>query len=118
MLYGLRRWETGIQMARKTVLFTIFAGGLVWSVAAVAGQDLAYLTEGNRIPSAVNVGESLSDIDLGEQRGVGASISMPSTRTQSSGPVAVILWDEVSKGRTQNGGANIGVGIQNSSVRN
>lgn len=105
-------------MVRKTVLFTILAGGLVWSVTAVAGQDLAYLTEGNANPSLVGVGESLSGADLNQQRGVGATVRLPNSATDANGPVAVILWDEVSKGRTQNAtGANIGTGMQ-SSYRN
>ncbi|MFO0995842.1 MAG: hypothetical protein U1F33_04095 [Alphaproteobacteria bacterium] len=106
-------------MARKALFFTILAGGLAWSVTAIAGQDLAYLTEGNRVPSAVAVGDSLSLVDLDEQRGSGASIPMPQARTQAGGPVAVILWDEVSKGRTQNSGANnVGTGMQSTNVRN
>jgi hypothetical protein len=107
-------------MIRKSVFFAVLAGGLVWSVAAVAGQDLAYLTEGGltvAISSDIN-SQSLSIIDLDEQRGVGASIPMPSMGVARTGPVAVILWDEVSKGRTQNVSANIGVGIQSTNVRN
>lgn len=106
-------------MVRKTVLFTILAGGLVWSVTAVAGQDMAYLTEGNKSHSLASVGETLSDGDLGQQRGTGASIKLPSSATETNSSVAVILWDEVSKGRTQNiTGTNIGTGTQSSNVRN
>lgn len=107
-------------MTRKALFFITVAAGLAWSVTAVAGEDLAYVAEGNRPVIVVGLGhtQSVSVVDLDEQRGAGASVPMPSTRIPTTGPVAVILWDEVSKGRTQNSGTNIGVGIQGTNVRN
>jgi hypothetical protein len=68
--------------------------------------------------ASISDSQFLNIVDLDQQRGEGATVQMPPARVQGTGPVAVILWDEVSKGRTQNGGANIGVGIQNSNVKN
>ena len=108
-------------MARNVTILSFLLGLMVASGSALAGEDLAFLIEKDESPIRVLAAEAdwPSDVNLADQRGMGLEGSAPAPVGGSGGQTAIILWDEVSKGRTQQGNSySVGSNVQTASVKN
>lgn len=108
-------------MARNLTLLSVLLGFIVASNATLAGDDLAFLVARDEAPAqgVAAASDWQDDVDLANLRGMRLEASAPATNGGAGGQTAIILWDEVSKSRTQQGNSySVGSSVQATSITN
>jgi hypothetical protein len=106
-------------MARNLAMLSVLLGLVVASNVALAGEDLAFFVVKDDAHSVATENDWQGDVDLESLRGMGLEASAPTSNGGAGGQTAIILWDEVSKSRTQQGnGYSVGSSHQTTSITN